>query len=443
MGGRLARLEGSARILGIAKLANVGLSMLWGFAVTYVFVRALPAQEFRAFLLLVAFNNFTISAELGLTNIVYARLRRYWVARGKGGQAQGEPEQGGFRAEEIGLLFLLLLGLIGLGTAAVGAAMLAGIIRTGLPLLFLLFFVASALNMLMLLARRALAAVECNLLWEAIDLVRRILSLMALLAVLLGLGLVSSVCILLALTLAALVLAAGLLMRRLDMDWRQWFALRVGGGHVRRHYLRDAGASAALTLSEVAGYNAPYFTIAALTHDMRLLLAFDLLFKLSRAVSTTIRATVEAALPRLTRAWYAGDGADFRSGLWRATMIALAIAACAAALLLAMGGRLMHALFDGQASIDAPESAAMGGLMLGLALLCVSVYVQGALGRFGALLRLSLPFLVGSLLVVPAALPAWGMTGQPDVTLRFLLLYALLFVALAALHIGAMRRLRP
>jgi hypothetical protein len=74
---RLARMEGSARILALVKLANVGLVLIWGFAVTFVFVRALPIAEFQAFLLLVAFGNFTISAEFGLTSIIYARLRQH------------------------------------------------------------------------------------------------------------------------------------------------------------------------------------------------------------------------------------------------------------------------------------------------------------------------------------------------------------------------------
>ena len=100
-GSALARMEGSARILALIKLANVGLTLVWGFAVTYVFVRALPLREFQSFLLLVAFGNFTISAEFGLTSIIYARLRRHWLGL-------GQDEAGGFRLEEMGVLFLFL-----------------------------------------------------------------------------------------------------------------------------------------------------------------------------------------------------------------------------------------------------------------------------------------------------------------------------------------------
>ncbi|MBN8830655.1 MAG: hypothetical protein J0G94_08520, partial [Sphingomonadales bacterium] len=67
-------MERRPGLLGAAKLANVVLAMAWGFVVTFVFVRLLPLSEFRAFLLLVAFANFTVSAELGITSIAYSRL---------------------------------------------------------------------------------------------------------------------------------------------------------------------------------------------------------------------------------------------------------------------------------------------------------------------------------------------------------------------------------
>lgn len=432
MRARLEQLETSARMLGVAKLANVGLSMLWGFAVTFVFVRVLPTGDFRAFLLLAAVNNLTLSAEFGLTNIIYARLRRFWLA------LRGAGEESDFRVEEIGVLFVFLTSVIGAATLAVLVAIATGTIRTGVPLLFLLFFLGSALNLLLLLARRALGAVECNLLWEGLDLLRRLASLGALLAVLAGFELLASVALQLVFALVTLVIAAGLLHRRLHMRLGQWFALRVGGGHVRRVYWGQVGASVLLTLSEVGGYNAPYFVIGAMSHDMRLLLLFDFLFKLSRAVSTAIRATIEAVLPPLTRAWYAGDGPEFAARMRMALLVALGVAGSAALLLMPLGPSLFRALFHGQATIGLIETLLIAGVLMALALVCVSVYVQGALGRFAPLLRLSLPFLIGSPLAVPLAL-AWS----GDAGMRFLLIYALLFAILALLHWRSIRRLTP
>lgn len=448
----IAAGERSAPVLTLAKLANVGLSMLWGFAVTFVFVRALPGAEFQAFLLLIAFNNFTQSAEFGLTNVIYARLRRHWLGRAGAADGSGQGPADDFRPEEIGVLFLFLGGLVVGATLLVAGAIALGWIRTDLPGIFLVFFVASASNMLLLLAKRALAAVDRNLVWEMVDAVRRVVSLAVLFAVLFGVDLLLSVSVQLLLAAAAVLAGMILVGRRVHMHARQWFAWRAGGGHVRRTYLRDIGASAALTLSEVAAYNSPYFLIAALSHDPALLLLFDFAFKMIRSVTTATRATIEGALPRLTRLWFAHDRAAFRRGLRRALLVALGVACCADVALLAIGQRLFALLFAGRSALSMAELLLLCVLLLLLALICTSVYVQGALGRFGPLLRQSLPFLAASLASVPLALAVAGAVaggaggsagdgGHEALGAAFMGFYALAFAGTALLHVGAMRRL--
>ena len=430
MGGRLARLERSAPVLTLFKLANVGLSMLWGFAVTYVFVRVLEPADFRAFLLLVAFNNFTISAEFGLTNIIYARLRRFWLGQG----------EGAFRLEEIGALFVALLGLILLASFIILGGLALGWIVTGVPLLFLLFFIASALNVQALLAKRALAAIDRNLMWEGLDLGRRLCAVIALVSVLLGFDLLASVVVQLVSSLIAIALAMWIVHRALGMRVRQWLAWRSGGGHMRRTYLGDIGASAALTASEIIAYNAPYFTLAALGQQTGLLLLFDFAFKMSRAVSTAIRAAIEAHLPRATRSFYAHDRQGFDQALRRAGMVALGLSGIASLLLLAIGQRIFDQLFAGHAVVSLPELLLTCAILLALSVICVSVYVQGALGRFTELLRRSVPFLIGSLLLAPATVLLSRIGG--DTSLMFMVLLAALFVGVAGLHLLSLRQLR-
>ncbi|MHA6766585.1 hypothetical protein [Sphingobium ummariense] len=425
----LARMEGSARILALVKLANVGLVLIWGFAVTYVFVRVLPIAEFRAFLLLVAFGNFTISAEFGLTSIIYARLRRHWLG--------GDAEDGGFRPEEMGVLFLFLALLIAGGTLVLLVALAAGALSTQMPLLFLLFFLSACLNLPALLAKRALAAVDGNFLWEALDCLRRLFTIGLLAAILAGLDPRLSVALQLAVSIAVIGYAIGHVHRRLGMQGRHWLAFRVGGGHVRRHYLRDVGASAAFTVSDIVAYNAPYFTIAMVTHDARPMLLFDFFFKMSRALSMLVRAMVEAALPRITRAYHAGETARLRQLLLRAGGVALLFALALAVALMLGGKPLFHVLFDGKAAIGEMDLTLTGVALLALALVCVSVYVQGALGHFRLLLSRSLPLLAGSLLSVPVAWTLWP--GRFDIA--FLALYALTLLVAAGLHLVLLRRL--
>ncbi|OHC97112.1 MAG: hypothetical protein A3H25_12200 [Sphingomonadales bacterium RIFCSPLOWO2_12_FULL_63_15] len=422
-------MEASARILALVKLANVGLVLIWGFAVTFVFVRVLPLAEFQAFLLLVAFGNFTISAEFGLTSIIYARLRRHWLG---GGQADG-----GFRLEEMGVLFLFL-GLIMLGgTAILIGALTLGWFDTAMPLLFLLFFLSACLNLPALLAKRALAAVDGNFLWEALDCGRRVLTIALLLAILLGMDPRLSIALQLAVSLLVIGWAIAHVHRRLRMSARHWLAFRVGGGHVRAHYLRDIGASAAFTASDIIAYNAPYFTIAMATSDARPMLIFDFFFKMSRALSMLVRAVVEATLPRITRAYHADDRARLRQLLARSLGAGLVFAVLLSALLLGTGGWLFTTLFDGRATIDRTELALIVTALAALTIICVSVYVQGALGRFSTLLHRSLPFLAGSLASAPLALAL----APQRFDLAFLGLYTLTLTGAALLHLLSLQRL--
>lgn len=426
---RLARLEGSARMLALVKLANVALVLVWGFAVTFVFVRALPIDEFQSFLLLVAFGNFTISAEFGLTSIIYARLRRHWLGSDAG--------EGGFRLEEMGVLFLFLALLMVCATAILIGALAAGLMATGMPLLFLLFFLSACLNLPALLAKRALAAVDGNFLWEALDCGRRVVTIALLMAILAGMDPRLSVALQLAVSLVAIGYAIAHVHRRLDMRGRHWMAFRVGGGYVRAHYLRDIGASAAFTASDIIAYNAPYFTIAAASGDARPMLIFDFFFKMARALSMLVRAVVEAALPRITRAYHAGEAARLRQLLGRALAASLLFGGGLAAVLLVAGDRLFSILFDGRAAISAIDLWLIVAALGALTILCVSVYVQAALGRFGMLLRRSLPFLAGSLASAPLAAILWP--ARFDVA--FLALYAGTLAGVAALHALALRGL--
>ncbi|MPT47498.1 MAG: hypothetical protein E2598_03645 [Sphingobium sp.] len=420
-------------------MANVALAMLWGFAVTFVFVRALPGMEFQAFLLLIAFNNFTQSSEFGLTNVIYARLRKYWLGRAADNGVDGGTSD--FRYEEIGALFLFLGSLIIMGAAIVALAIAVGWIRTELPAIFLIFFLSSVLNMLLLLVKRSLAALDYNMVWEIIDCARRMAGLGILVSVLFGLDLMLSVSLQLLLNGGAVLAGMILVQRRSGMHVSHWFALRTGGGHIRRTYLRDIGASAALTMSEMAAYNGPYFMIAALSHDLSLMLLFDFVFKIIRSVAITIRATIEGALPRLTRFWFSGDKASFRAALKKALMVGIGVAVCADISLLIVGKRLFSILFDGRSQLSTWEMLLLCVLLLMLSVICVSVYLQGSLGRFWLMLRQSLPFLAGSLLSVPLALLMAGNSQPGEVGLDFMIAYTLAFFVAAMLHLRAIGQL--
>jgi hypothetical protein len=422
----LSSLERNPRVLALFKLLNVGLAMVWGFAVTFVFVRLLPIAEFRAFLLLVALANFTVSADFGFSGILYARLRRFRL---------GTDEAGTFRPQDVAMLFAFMGGAVLLGALLIGAGLATGHIGTQRPALFLAFYLLTAANIFALLAKRALAALDHNLFWELTDAVRRTLSLLLLFAALAGVPILLSVCGQILLAAAGLLIGLRVVHRETGMRASHWL-LRDRSS--LRGYGQDMGATMALTLSDVAAYNAPYFGIAAMTHDPRPLLVFDFVFKISRALTAVIRAFVEAGLPRLTDAFHGRRMERARGIVARLMLLSLGAALALGLVLVAAGSLLSGVLFAGKAVLTLPELVGLAILLLGLALLCVSTYVHNGFGRFAALLPPSFAFLLLSVLSVAGAGWAARATGQPF-ALCFVTLYAATHVALAIVHARMLR----
>jgi O-antigen/teichoic acid export membrane protein len=187
-------------------------------------------------------------------------------------------------------------------------------------------------------------------------------------------------------------------------------------------------------------YNAPYFTIAMATHDARPMLLFDFTFKMSRALTMVVRALVEAAMPRLTAAYYGGDRHRFGALLFRSLGVAAGAAVGAGLALLVLGRWIVKHLFNGEIDIAYTEIGLIALLMLTLSTICVSVFLQGSLGRFSVVLRQSIPFLIGSVLSVPVAVAIAPLTGL-SFSFAFLGVYTLVFVGTAVLHGISLNRL--
>lgn len=389
----LARLEAIGWLRGGVKLANVAAAMAWGFIVTFVFVRLLPIDEFRVFLVLIAFANFTISADFGFSGIIYARLRRWRLGEG-----------GDFDPVEIVALAGFMAMIVALGAVAIAAALGFGLLPTAQPGLFLAFYALSALNIFTFLARRAMAALDHNVLWESVDFVRRIAAILLLLAALWGMPILLSIALQAGLMVAALMLAGVVVQRTVGMRTGDWLnRLATGPRGLWARNRGDMRATMLLTLSDVAAYNAPYFTIAAATADPRPLLLFDFGFKISRALTAVIRALVETALPGLTRAFHGADRQDVGRRIARLRHLGLASAAVLALLLLIGGQQAFAVLYDGKAVPSPIELSLIGLLLIGLTMLCLSTYIQQGIGRFQPLVPPSLAFLTGSVLsVLPA-----------------------------------------
>jgi O-antigen/teichoic acid export membrane protein len=149
---------------------------------------------------------------------------------------------------------------------------------------------------------------------------------------------------------------------------------------------------------------------------------------------------MEAAMPGLTSAYYARTRDRFATLLFRALGVGAGAAAGAGIALAILGQFLVKHLFDGKIEIAYTEIALIVLLMLTLSTICVSVYLQGSLGRFSVVLRQSIPFLVGSLLSVPVAIVIAPLVGL-SFSFTFLAIYTLVFAGTAALHGISLARL--
>jgi O-antigen/teichoic acid export membrane protein len=129
--------------------------------------------------------------------------------------------------------------------------------------------------------------------------------------------------------------------------------------------------------------------------------------------------------------------ANFRRGLLRCLYWTLAVTLASALTILILGQIFAHILFDGNIALHPLELICIALLLPGLGLICLSVYLQNGLGRFGALVRPSFLFVLGSLASVPLA-----MLLQPaQLSLTFIALYASVHLALALVHGRMLTRL--
>lgn len=423
---RAARLERSKWVLTIVKLIGASLTIGWGLASTYVFARVLVDIELANFIVLIALANFTIGAELGISNILYDRLRRAHIG-----------VDNDFAFAELAALLAVLFTAVAMATGGVGVAIALGVISTGLPALFVALFALAAVNMVVLLAKRSLAAIDRNLGFEAIDIARRLINLALMLAVLSGFDATLSIFAQLSVSLLAIGLCFGLNSSALGAPIKDWTKIAPGLRILKMRYLTKLGPAMALTIADIAAYNLPFIVIASLGDNLRPLLLYDFLYKLLRVLGTATRAVTEAQLPRLTRAVHTGDTRGLRIGLWETFGTGFVFAVVLAVLLLAAGPAAAALLYDGKLSLSARDAIAMALPLLVLPAAALSVHLNSSLARFRELVVANIPLLVAAVLAPVISMLAFA---DGDWGWGSLVLFASAYLVTAALHVRLLGR---
>jgi len=333
-----------ARLISLSYLVLRGLTAAFavatGFVQTFVFARVLDPERFAVFIVTAAVAYSLWIADLGLAKIAFVNLRVPHLAATRDGRA----------AREAGAVVVFYI-LLGLGASLVCfAAVLA---RTGAPhdafdlALFLCFV---ALNLPWSALRSISLAVDLFVFFERLELLRRVLSVAALLAMLAGLPLTLFVAGMNVLWAVLLVAAIGVLGRRGAL------ALHV------RYFPRELHAflaanwpairrSATGALSELFVVTFPYYVVPIAFGLGAGPIILDTVFKIFRGACVIFAAVCDLAIPGQTRAYNAGDARR----LVLTTLIAVGLCAipalCASALLIFGGEELYRFLLRTAASV--------------------------------------------------------------------------------------------
>lgn len=282
------------------RLINTVLGVLWGFVLMAVMVRAIGLEQYAYYVLIGAVGIYIASADLGISNVLYARLRYGYL--GDGIVSLIAPARGAI------VIYIVV--------SATAALCYAGYLLVGAPTevgssagLFL-FFVATLANVPWIVVRSAVAAIDRHLEFEIVDFGRRVGQFLCVVLLLwierpAAIFLLLDVIWLVAYTLAFHSMRAGgltgfsLAPTRLLADFRAFVA---SFGEMILH-------SSMFALSEAFSYNYPYFLLSVIWGPGAEVVLFDVFHKFLRAAIVTNQAFSMGLLPQTTRHHFAGQRA--------------------------------------------------------------------------------------------------------------------------------------
>ncbi|MGJ4951802.1 hypothetical protein [Bradyrhizobium sp. HKCCYLS20291] len=304
---RLKRLSSGSLVLVALKGVNSALTAITNFVLAYVLVRSIGLESYAVIAGLLAIAALVVQSDLGITGLTFFKLRSHYLGE-SGARAASRDDQDLVATIvtlyiAIGLVAILLLGL----------ALAAGIVRVGLYAIpYLLIFAGAFCALPRMALRVAINARDGFVSTEAVDLMRRLATLVVTLAMLLGLSFTSYS----AVSLSIWIVAIGAL---LWLAGRHGFAPRRGalrnGFRLLRAEIRGVGATVLLSLADFFIGVFPYYLLAA-SRDAAAVVTFDMFYKVTRFAVMSYLIGAESVLPQQTRAMHHADAA----GLTRATV---------------------------------------------------------------------------------------------------------------------------
>lgn len=296
------------------RLLNTVLAILWGFALMAILIRVVGIHDYAYYVLIGAIGMYIASTDLGVSNVLYARLRAAFL---KGEiSALIAPARGAI------MVYVLVAAATTLGY--VGWTVIGSSPRSDVWPTLILFFLITIANFPWIVVRSAVAAVDRHLEFEAIDFVRRAGQFVGLL-LLARIGPVPAFVLIDLLWLGAFILAAwniraggitgfSLAPARISADLTSF--VRAFGPLVAH--------SAVFVLCEAAIYNFPYLLIPLVYSTGVHLILFDVFYKFVRAAISANQVFSMGLLPHTTRHHFSGDRKALIDTLVRVLLLSLA-----------------------------------------------------------------------------------------------------------------------
>lgn len=289
----MSKLEQSCYLF--VRMLNSSLGIAWGFLFTIIMIRVIGVNQYSWFVLVSAIGLYLTSSDLGVANLVYARLRtNFLLGNIKALQA---PVQGAV---------VLYFGVATAAFALFGVYAIASISPAKVSVgALVLFALGTAAGLPWALMRSVSAAVNQHLEYEVVDFLRRIGQLVIICCLMMNCTLEAAFlgCDLLWLASIAIVLrrlrSTGLIVapRSLTEGRRQI-------GEFARFFGPDIGHSTAFSLSEAAIYNFPY-VLLPLLYGAGGVVVFDVFNKFVRAAITVNQGVSLGFLPQVSHAYVA------------------------------------------------------------------------------------------------------------------------------------------
>jgi hypothetical protein len=408
----------------ILRAWTAGGGLIAGLVQTFVFARVLDPELFSLFILVGALGISMWLFDLGLSKILFVRLRERFLA-GKDMRAIGA------QAQAVAIFYAVLIAVASVICGALFALRPSVSLVQGIELG--LFFFFSAFNLTWFVFRNASLAIDQYVHFESLESFRRLGHIALMLALLAGLPFAAFIALINLGWVALIALAAARLVKRGVLT------AQFGGTAARlRHFFRENRAAAWRTGTHAAGevylHGVLYLAVPLAFGLGAPTIVVDTALKIFFGTLNLCTAACDLLVPRQTAAYSARD----RDTLVRATVTAAALCALpalAVASLLLVDASGLFALLLGPAAVM-PESVTPVLLVLLAAgvVKTAPAFLLQYTGYFTETARLS----VANVVLMTIGIGA-GLMLQLDM-IGLLAVYAGVFVVAALLYLAAALR---